>query len=277
MTARDTNLTPTVITDRNGKVTTVHKRLNERSKTAKALPSPTTQKLASSSSSLERVLTILSSPHLPYRSRNLESAKKIHALLANKESGEVDVTGQSLIVRLKDHQADAVLEALATQEDFASIITAMHGSYSVGQIAGFASVYEPDLFVPPSRADASDEEKRTLNMRLFGTGYALLKRNQLLGPRSDIYDDLTRSDIYDDLSSQDAEGRKLVQSFFMLWSVIDEIGRTKMPPELVDFSMQGDHDIKAVVAAIRATGSVDPVVIRGVINGMESSVAEGWL
>jgi hypothetical protein len=268
MTPREANLTATVITDRNGKVTTVHKKDQTTPALYRPIPSPVLRG-GNQAASLERTLALAERRSGRYGSRNLEGIEQLHSLLADQETGEASIAEQALISLLDDRQTEVMIEAAQTKEGFLPALRLMHGRLSTGQIAGFAALYEKDMFVPPSQESDPETKKASTNMELWAASYEHLKRHSPLGEEYETYTDLSRLDT---------SGRARAKSFFRLCGVMNEIGHTKkFPQSLVDFTLDGDYDIKEVVSAMRSTKSIDPIVLRGVIEGIEAPVAEGWL
>ena len=266
MNTRKTHLTPTVVTDKNGKTTTVHKRPPVEAK-ASRLPAPSMQAASSQPASLERVLTIIAKKQ---EDRDLEAVVRLHGLLANPETGEADLNGQTLLARFNNRQTDVVIKALETQKDFLPILRIVYGVYSIDQAAGFAAVYEPDLFVQPSQANAPLVQRVRINHETLGAASPHLRNNKLLGEQ--------HADYYKDLSRYSDEELAPVKSFLRLYGAMAALGRKGNPPkELIEFALHGGHDIKNIVAAIGEKGITDPVALRGVLEGAAAPVAEGWL
>lgn len=268
MTSREANLTATVITDRNGKVTTVHKKEQTTPAPHRPIPSPVLRG-GNQAASLERTLALAERRSGRHGLRNLKSIEKLHSLLADPKTGEAGIAEQALISLLDNRQTEVMIEAAQTQDGFLPALKLMHGMLSTGQIAGFAALYEKDMFIPPSQEKDPEIENARINMGLWAASYEHLKRHSPLGDEYETYTDLSRLD---------SSGRSRAKAFFRLCGVMNELEHTKkFPQDIVDFALDGGHDIKEVVSAMRATRSLDPIVLRGVIAGIQAPVAEGWL
>jgi hypothetical protein len=267
MTPRNNDLKPTVITDRNGKVTTVHKKDQRAFVPSRPMPSPSIIS-GNQSASLERTLTLAAKRKCKDGPRNKESLEALHNLLADPETGEAGWQQQGFLALLDNRQTEVVIGAMS-KEGFPDALNLMHNVYSTGQIVGFASLYEEDLFVPPSKAASSEVDKARINMQLWGSAHDQLRKLDLLD---------ANYDAYSDLSTLDSSGKEQVSTFLRLYGAVKELGhKGKMPQDLIDFALSNSHDINDVVSAMRSTRSMDPIFLRGVLDGIEAPVAGGWL
>lgn len=266
MTPRNNDLTPTVITDRNGKVTTVHKR-ERASAQSRQMPSPSLT-FGEQAASLERTLTIAGRRKCKDGPRNKASLETLHNLLADPETGEAGWQQQGFIALLDNRQTEVMIGAMP-KKGFSDVLDLMHNVYSTGQIVGLASLYEEDLFIQPSQAAGSELDKARINMTLWGSAHSELRKLDVLA---------SNYDTYSDLSTLDSSGKAQASIFLRLYGAVKELGhKGKMPQDLLDFALGNSHDIKEVVSVMRTTQSMDPIFLRGVLDGIEAPVAGGWL
>jgi hypothetical protein len=262
-------LTPTVITDRNGRVTTVHKKESRIATSKRQLPAPDLG-MDGRSSSLERLMA-LADRHAALKgiTRDKDQMAKLHDLLADPATGRADVRWQALIGRFDDIQTKAVITALESKEGFKPVMEEMDQRFSAGQIAGFAAVYDPDIFAPSELSDAPEHDKVQISIERYSKAYHHLRRSELLGGEYDSYGDMAKND---------PEKLRVVESYYRLYSALNDAGHLGMvPKELVEYATSGEQNIHDVASAIRDTGSNDLTVIRGVLEGVAAPVAEGWL
>lgn len=235
----------------------------------KLLPAPDL-KQDGQSYSLERVSTLLSKrERISGVRRDRANVTKLHDMLADPETGEADLRWQVLIPRLDNGQTEAVISALESEEGFRAILEAAEKTLSTGQIAGLAALYEPDMFIPPALAKAAEQEKVDLTIVKFTKGHKLLRRSELLG---------LEYETYTDLSKLSEDKLRLAADFYRLYSARwDNEDYGAMPKEMVKLAFHDGYDMNDVVTVVRETGSSDPAVIRGVLEGVAAPVAEGWL
>lgn len=267
MTPRNNDLTPTVITDRNGRVTTVHKKDQRVPAQSRSMPLPSIVS-DRKSASLERTLTYADRRKCKDGPRNKESLEALHNLLADPETGEAGWKQQGFIGLLDNRQTEVMISAMS-KKGFPDVLDLMHNVYSTGQIVGFASLYEDDMFMPPDQTASSEADKARIKVELWGSAHSQLRKLEVLGPEYDTYTDM---------SALDSSRKARASAFLRLHAAMGELGHKNwMPQDLLEFALDDHHEIKDVVAAMRSTRSTDPMVLRGVMSGIEAPVAEGWL
>lgn len=274
MSPRKLPLTPTVITDKNGKVTTVHKRDKEQSSDSK-FPAPAlSDSVETASPSLVRVMAMVSkrereSDQPPLRDR--KSLAKLHGLMLRAKRRDSDLNDdltiqqQGTLARLDNHQTEVLISAYG-KEGFPLACSLMYGTVSLGQLCGFAALYEPDLLMSGDWGGTDIEKARNHLDRYVGV-YALLRKQLGLN-----------HDSYSDMSKEDEESLKRIRRFMLLYGALCDLGQKgKMDQGLVDYMLDGRNDARSAVTVIRETGSTDLSSIRGIVEGASKPVAEGWL
>lgn len=275
MSPRKLPLTPTVITDKNGKVTTVHKRDREQVSDAK-FPAPALlDSVETASPSLARIMAMVSkrereSDQPPLRDR--KSLAKLHELMlrAKRRDSDLDedltIQQQGILARLNNHQTETLISAYE-KEGFSLACSLMYGTISIGQLCGFAALYEPDMLMASDWGGTDIERARNSLDRYVGA-YALLRKQLGLS-----------YDSYSDMSYEGEESLKRIRRFMSLYGALCDLGSRgrKMDQGLMDYMLDDRTDAKGVVAVIRETGNTEVPFIRGVLEGASKPVAEGWL
>lgn len=263
MSNRKSSLTPTVITDRNGRITTVHKKDDASPAPLKRLPPPTG--LNKISASLERTLTL--AKRRPGEPRNIGDLYRVHALLADQETGESSIREQAFIALLDNRQTKVMVDALS-KDGLAEIVRGMFDYLSTGQIVSFSCVYEPDLFSSFYEGKPDSKKSRIIN-KIWNDTHTNMRQYHALDNGMEANSDLS-------LLPPDKMLRS--KAFIRLFLTMRKEGHTgRIPDEVVEFAISGECDIDDIAAVFKKTKILDPAFLRGVINGAENAVAQGWL
>lgn len=260
-------LTPTVITDRNGKITTVHKKTDGMSR-ASAMPPPA---LSIRPRSLDRVLEAFhrrsanSTVELPSE----DELATLHSLMAaGAKGGEITSYKQiflSLIGSRGRDKVTALIDAYR-KEGFKQLFNATHESYSAGQLVGIASLYEPEFFCNDSATNSGAKtEARTRGYVMLFHAIRECEHLEQVDPNN--------------LTETSPDTFKQVKSYAHLFAACRDVDNSlrNVDGELVKYALSDGVSAEEVAGIIRENRTVDVVTIRGIIEGVPKAVAQGWL
>lgn len=269
------NLTPTVVTDRNGKITTVHKKVDAAAPRAKSIPAP-----QSPSAAKQPVRAVT-----PEREkRDAELSGRLYSLMEKANGRPLGMNKFVFAVRANNRQMKVFADLLERDEGFWDIINAATSSSLSDrdrpyedELESIALIYDKEsLKAPPEFA------KRKAAARHYRmSAYRDILQEARVEP---AIKGITERKQTIRLGEMPEETVNEVRAFVRLASVVrqefpDTVRRYDNAPmgDLLDLALHSEHSVDDVIHVVREHHTHDANVVRGILDGASPSVAEGWL
>lgn len=271
------NLTPTVVTDKNGKTTTVHKKLGGISPSAASIPAPW-------SSPVKRSAPASATTAAPVREeRDSELSGRLYALMEKANGRAMGMNKFVFAVRANNRQMKLFADLLERDEGFWDIINAATSSSLSDrdrpyedELESIALIYNKDAFPAPA------DMKRKAH-----------KQHNKLASYRDILQDARREPAIKGVADRKSTIRlgempeetvREVREYARLASVVRElfpetVRRFDNEPlgDLLEVALHSEHSVDDVIKVVREHHTRDANTVLGILNGSTPSVAEGWL
>lgn len=265
------NLTPTVVTDKNGKLTTVHKKQDTGPNATTSIPAPVgvpSNKANAAGNGIEEY--------------DSEVGSKLYALMeAEVGNRKMGMDKMVLVVRANNRQRALYLELMERKDGFWGLMNAAtSSSLPNGERPGdeefesMALLYDKDLFESfPDAPKLSKAQKQYAKLRDYRKALYELWKEPALTLIS------TRKEAYR-LGTLPSEAVEEARGYLKLKAAVDD----SCPPsdellgDLLDVALHsGDHSLDDVIRVVREHHTRDTNTVLGILNGATTSVAEGWL
>lgn len=263
------DLTPTVVADKNGKITTVHKKLDTSSaSTSKALPAPALQQPKPAVEPVE------------IETYDESEGKRLFALMEEANKRPLGMDKWVFVVQADNKQMKLFADMLEKNEGFWDIISAATASSlparerpGINELESIALVYDKDAYLEfPHVPKATKANKARLRLNSY--------RDALMdGYRVKAIKGVTSRKEAVNLGALPDETVNEVRSYVKFHSVIQDIFPTQdlKIGELFGLTLQGEHSADEVLSVVQEHHTTDINTVLGVLNGSSPAVAKGWL
>lgn len=263
------DLTPTVIADKNGKITTVHKKLDTGSSaTSKALPAPAMQQPKPAVDPVEIEVY------------DESEGKRLFALMEAANKRPLGMDKFVFAVQADNKQMKLFADLLEKDEGFWEIIAAATASSlsardrpGVNELESIALVYDKDAYFEfPHQPKARKAQKAHLHMSAY--------RDALIDAyRVKAIEGVTSRKEAVNLGSLPDETVDEVRAYVKFHSAVQDIFPKEdlLIGELFGLTLQGTHSADEVLSVVQEHHTTDINAVLGVLNGSSPAVAKGWL
>jgi hypothetical protein len=263
------NLTPTVVADKNGKITTVHKKLDTNdTATSKTLPAPVLQQPAAAAAPVE------------IETYDDSEGKRLFALMEAANKQPLGMDKWVFAVQANNKQMKLFADLLEKDEGFWEIIAAATSSSlssrdrpSIDEMESIALIYDKDAYTEfPHMPKARKAQKARLRLAAYRD--ALIDAYRIKA----IQGVTTRREAFN-LGALPDETVDEVRAYVKFHSAIQDIfpKNDLLIGELFGVVLRGEHSPDEVLSVVQEHHTVDVNTVLGVLNGSSPAVAKGWL
>ena len=271
------NLTPTVVTDKNGKITTVHKKLGSVSPSAASIPAPWV-------SPVKRSAPTSATAAAPVREeRDSELSGRLYALMEKANGRAMGMNKFVFAVRANNRQMKVFVDLLERDEGFWDIINAGTSSSLSDrdrpyedELESIALIYDKDAFPAPPEMKRK-AQKQFYKLNSYRDILQDARREPAIKGVADRKSTIRLGELPEDTVNE-------VRSYVRLATVVRElfpetVRRYDNEPlgELLEVALHGEHSVDEVITVVKEHHTRDATVVRGILNGSTPAVAEGWL
>jgi len=259
------NLTPTVVTDKNGRTTTVHKKLATAPTTAKTLPAPT--------------ITAPKAAPAKIETRDTEISARLFTLMEAANGRDIGMNKFVFAARSNNRQMKLYVDLLERNDGFWDIINAATSNGmgsrqpSKSEVESIALIYDKDSYTRfPNEPKAGKARKQHLKLAGYRDALAGAYREPAIKGIKTHKESIRLADL-------PAETVHEVREYAKILSVVKEVlpEEERSFSDLLDVALHGEHSVDDVINVIREHHTVDANVVLGVLNGSSPAVAQGWL
>lgn len=263
------DLTPTVVADKNGKITTVHKKLDASSSaTSKTLPSPAIQQPKAVVAPVE------------IETYDESEGKRLFALMEAANKRELGMDKWVFVVQADNKQMKLFADVLEQNDGFWDIIAAATSSSlsnrdrpSIDEMESIALIYDKDAYVDfPNVPKVRKAAKNHLRLAAY--------RDALMDAyvAKAIKGVTTRKEAVR-LGELPEETVDEVRAYVKFHSAIQDIFPKEdlRIGELFGVALHGEHSFDEVLSVVQEHHTTNVNTVLGVLNGSSPAVAKGWL
>lgn len=264
------NLTPTVISDKNGKITTVHKKADSgSSETAKGIPAPAIQQVPSAPL-----------PSIEVETYDPVDGKRFFDLM---EAASKRPLGQDKVVfavQANNRQRKLFADLLERNDGFWEILSAATSSsvsprnkHNPDGIESIALVYDKNVYVNfPNHPKATKAQKAKLRLNSYHDALTDAYRIKAIEGVATRKDSFRLGELSEETVDQ-------VRAYVKFHSAVQDVfpDRDLLIGELFGITLQGEHTADEVLSVVQAHRTTDVNSVLGVLNGSAPAVSKGWL
>jgi hypothetical protein len=263
------DLTPTVVADKNGKITTVHKKLDTTSSaTSNTLPSPVLQQPNTVADPLE------------IEEYDQSEGKRLFALMEAANKRELGMDKWVFAVQADNKQMKLFAVLLEHDDGFWDIISAATSSSlsnrdrpSINEMESIALVYDKDAYTEfPNTPKARKAQKNQLRLAAYRDALMDSYRVQAIQGVTSRKEAVRLGELPEETVDE-------VRAYVKFHSAIQDIFPKEdlLIGELFAVALHGEHSPDEVLSVVQEHHTTDVNTVLGVLNGSSPAVAKGWL
>jgi hypothetical protein len=269
------NLTPTVVTDKNGKITTVHKKADAAAPRAKAIPAP---------QSPSAVKAPAQAAPLAETTRDKELSGRLYELMEKANGRPLGMNKFVFALRANNRQMKVFVDVLERDEGFWDIINAATASSLSDrdrpyedELESIALIYDKDSLKAPAEYGKRKAAARHYRM----SAYRDILQDARVEP---AIKGITQRKQTIRLGEMPEETVNEVRAFVRLASAVREafpetVRKYDNEPmgDLLEVALHSGHSTDDVIAVVREHHTRDAHTVLGILNGTTPAVANGFL